>query len=160
MTRSIYQLHSIYKSECQTWIVFSSRHISIYYYIQPGHSVLADVEVTTLPDPLTSSPSNMTTAPTTTTEPTTTTTTTEPTTTTTTTEPTTTTTTEPTTTTTTEPTTTTTPATTTTPKPKPAPTTGPWSVTDAETNITCIVIKLSSSFIIPYSTINKEVGLM
>jgi len=63
------------------------------------------------------------------------------------------------TTTTTEPTTTTTttePTTTTTTKPKPMPTAGPWFVTDPDTNITCIVIKLSSTFIVPYSTVNKE----
>merc|ERR1712071_642727 len=70
----------------------------------------------------------------------------------------------PTTTTTTEaPTTTTTTEAPTTPSPpKPSPTpnppnpaTGTWSVTDADTNVTCIIVKMSSSFVVSYTTEDK-----
>lgn len=87
-------------------------------------------------------PSTTTTEPTTTTTPSTTTTPT-----TTTTEPTTTSTT-----TTTEP-----PPTTTTPRPKP-PKAGIWTVVDETTNITCIVVKLGATFIVPYITTNGTVN--
>jgi len=99
-----------------------------------GHLVLADDPPITEPTTTTSTTTTTTPVPTTTT----TTTTPVPTTTTTTTTP--------------APTTTTTVA----PEPEPIPTAGPWSVTDSENNVTCIVVKLSSSFIVPYTTADKE----
>lgn len=40
----------------------------------------------------------------------------------------------------------------TTPRPNPPTSSGTWVVTDESTNITCIVVKLAASFVIPYST--------
>lgn len=48
--------------------------------------------------------------------------------------------------------TTTIPTTTTTAKPNPPSTTGAWTVVDELTNITCVVLKMAASFVIPYKT--------